>query len=170
MWTAAVGYHFYTVKAHMGMRTIWCEELFLFCISIVMDVRILGRNAYTCLRANTCIRSRNHCISKGNVRCSLQTLNASWEMILFSYSRLAPGSKMPHLSVVAIICKIHLGPDQEDFAVQADYSTIVSNISVLDGHYPGCKSPKLSDSLIACNLTSNVQQNIIAGLISQDPL
>jgi hypothetical protein len=40
-----------------------------------------------------------------------------------------------HLSVVAVICKKHFWPDQKDFAVQADYSAVVSDISVLDGHY-----------------------------------
>lgn len=42
---------------------------------------------------------------------------------------------MAHLPVVAVICKIHFRPDQKDFAVQADDSAVVSDISVLDGHY-----------------------------------
>lgn len=41
---------------------------------------------------------------------------------------------MAHLPVVAIICKIHFGPDQENPAVQTDDSAVVSDISVLNGH------------------------------------
>lgn len=41
---------------------------------------------------------------------------------------------MAHLSVVAIICKIHFGSDQQNLAVQADDSAVVSDISMLDGH------------------------------------
>lgn len=69
------------------------------------------------------------------MRCSLQALNAPGKVVLFSCPRVAPWCKVAHLSIVAVICKVHFWPDQKDFAVQADYSAVVSDISVLDGHY-----------------------------------
>lgn len=75
---------------------------------------------------------------------------------------------MAHLSVVAVICKIHFRPDQKDFSIQADYSTVVPHISVLDGHFETSVFTTSKSRL--CILTSNVQQNVIAGLIGQDLL
>jgi hypothetical protein len=84
------------------------------------------------------------------MRSALQRLNASWKMVLFRDSWLAPRSEMPHFSVVSVVCEVHFRPDEEDFAIQADHTTVVSDISVLNWH-------------------SNVQKNITAGFIRQDP-
>lgn len=56
---------------------------------------------------------------------------------------------MPHFSIVSVVCEVHFRPDEEDFAIQADHTTVVSHISVLNWH-------------------SNIQQDITARLICQD--
>lgn len=83
------------------------------------------------------------------MRSALQSLNASWKMVLLRGSRLAPRSKMPHFSIVSVVCEVHFWSDEEDFAIQADHTTVVSDISVLNWH-------------------SNIQKDITARFIRQD--
>lgn len=89
---------------------------------------------YTCFCTNACVWRRYNRITKSDMRCALKSLNATRQMELLSYPWLTPGSKVSHLSVVSVIRKKHLRPDEQDLPVQANNSTIVSNISVLYGH------------------------------------
>lgn len=45
-----------------------------------------------------------------------------------------PRDEVPHLSVVAIVGKIQLGPDEKDLAVEDDDTTVVPIVTMHDGH------------------------------------
>lgn len=144
-----------------------------------MDARQLEQSpndtgmTYTSFCSDARIWCRDHGIPKGNVSCSLETLNTPRQMKLLGRLRLAPRSEVAHLSVITVISKKHFGTNEQDFPIQANDSTIVSNVSMLNGHCPDRQytfkiSGKTRAAVPVIELTSNVQQNIIARCIRQD--
>ena len=57
---------------------------------------------------------------------------------------------MPHLAIVAVVGKPHLGPDQENLAIETDNTAVVPQVPVEDGH-------------------ANVEKDAMGALVLQKP-
>jgi hypothetical protein len=75
-------------------------------------------------------------------------LNNPWEEMIFPLSMLHPGSKVPHLAVVAIVGEPHLGTNEQDLPIVYNDTAVVNHVLV--HHGPVIFLIKSIESVDAC--------------------
>lgn len=95
---------------------------------------VRGKELLAELYADDGVPGLYDCVSKGDVVLAADLLDKAGEGVAVRLSSPRPGSKIAHLSVVAVVCEPHLWPDVEDPAVEEEEAAVVECGAVEDGH------------------------------------